>query len=565
MIRHVSRLRSQLILSHLAAIACTLVAMVAAVVLIAGGWIAAQQDSTGEPSQDARIVASAIGGLATRDDASTALNVVLRAMASGSLRVLGGPNPNAPDQAPRFVRFGSSLDDVAYIVVVGHDGQPLASSEPTGAAFAPPERLEWHVLAQEALAGVRDPRRLVSDRSGGGPAALGAYPILNERGQPVAAVVVATRTLPSPTHGGSFWQGLAIFGAASLAVLVAASLFALVSASVVGYLLSRRLVARLERLGRAAESLAAGDLSRRVEEGPADEVGRLMRQFNHMADQLAATVAALEAAKGRTEATLRAKRELVANVSHELRTPLALIRSHAESLLLRGGDHEGERRREYLAVINRETEHLSRLIDDLFALSTAEAGALPLALEPVALAELVEEVARGIRPIARRERQVSVATEVAPDLPPALADRQRVVQVLGNLVRNALRYTPEGGLIAIRAEPRDGRASIAVEDTGIGIPPDQLPHVFERFYRGDDARDRASGGAGLGLAIVRELVEAMGGDVSVESTVGQGSCFAFSLPLATGAVGMSAATSARHTATVWAAHSSNAWKGGLDG
>ena len=119
----------------------------------------------------------------------------------------------------------------------------------------------------------------------------------------------------------------------------------------------------------------------------------------------------------------------------------------------------------------------------------------------------------------------------------ALADRRRVVQVLGNLVRNALRHTPPGGLIAVRAERQDGRASVTVEDTGEGIPPDQLPHIFERFYRGDAARDRASGGAGLGLAIVRELVEAMGGYVAVESAPGEGSRFSFSLPVAERALG----------------------------
>src|SRR5690606_22332698 len=183
-------------------------------------------------------------------------------------------------------------------------------------------------------------------------------------------------------------------------------------------------------------------------------------------------------AKARTEAALRAKRELVANVSHELRTPLALIRGHVESLLMH--DADGVRQGEYLMVLQRETEHLSRLIDDLFALSTAEAGALPLEIEPIALGEIVEEVVNSIRPIARRERQISVSAVVEPTLPPALADRQRVVQVLGNLVRNALRHTPEGGLIAVRAERQDDHALVTVEDTGEGIPPDRLPHVFER-------------------------------------------------------------------------------------
>jgi signal transduction histidine kinase len=309
--------------------------------------------------------------------------------------------------------------------------------------------------------------------------------------------------------------------------------FALASSTVVSYLLARRLVRRLERLGQAAEGFAAGDLTRRVDtsRGSNDEVGQLAERFNSMADRLAATLAELAAEKQTVEAALQAKRELVANVSHELRTPLASIRGHTESLLL-SGDGFDEARRRYLDVIHRQSEQLSRLIDDLFLLSTAESGALPLGLRPVALGEIFEEVVNSILPAARAERQVSLVTEVEPGLPPVLADRQRLAQVLANLVRNAVRHTPEGGLVAVRASKRDEQvALVSVEDTGDGIPAEQLEHVFERFYRADPSRDRASGGAGLGLAIVRELVAAMGGEVSAESVVGEGSRFSFTLPL----------------------------------
>jgi signal transduction histidine kinase len=305
------------------------------------------------------------------------------------------------------------------------------------------------------------------------------------------------------------------------------------SGSLVSYLLARRLVRRLERLGRAAEAFAAGDLSRRVDtearNGSGDEVSQLAARFNAMADRLSETLAEVAAEKAAVEAALHAKRELVANVSHELRTPLASIRGHTESLLL----GKAADRRTYLEIIHRQTEQLSRLIDDLFVLSTTEAGALPLALRPVALGEVVEEVVSSIRSAARAERQVSLLSEVEPGLPAVLADRQRLAQVIANLVRNAVRHTPEGGLTAVRARRRnDSMAVVSVEDTGEGIPPDQLEHVFERFYRADASRDRASGGAGLGLAIVRELVTAMGGDVSAESVVGEGSRFSFTLPLA---------------------------------
>lgn len=528
--RHLlTRLRWQLTLSHLIAIAFTLGSMIAALLLISSAWMAAMDDPAREPAQEAQTVARAVGRLVGRNEVSADLDVVLRSLVSGALRLPTGP-PFLGEAGRRAEGFGS-LRDLAYIVVIGPDGV-LASSDPAQAQFEPANRAAWAPLVGAALAGERDFRRLVSVEAADGMAAHGAYPVLDARGRPIAAVLLGKTTLPAPSRPMNVWRAVAIFSGATLTVLAAAFVFALASASLVGYLLSRRLVARLERLGRAAESLAAGDLDRRVEEGPPDEVGQLARRFNHMASRLAATVAESEAAKQHAEAALRAKRQLVANVSHELRTPLASIRGHTESLLMRTADGRNGSEADYLAVIHRESEHLSRLIDDLFVLSTAEAGALPLTLSPLALDEVIEEVASSIRPVARRERRVTVVTRADSSLSPALADRQRVVQVLGNLVRNALRYTPEGGLISLRAERRDGRATVSVEDTGVGIPPDQLPQVFERFYRGDEARDRAGGGAGLGLAIVRELVEAMGGTVSAESVVGEGSRFTFTLPLA---------------------------------
>jgi signal transduction histidine kinase len=533
-----ARLRWQLTLSHLIAIAFTLVSMTGAVGLIVASRFRAWNDPVQVAVQDARGAASAVGPAVRRGAGPSELNAVLRAVSEGGLPVQDGPPWTSAEIG---WRFGVRPEGSAYLALVGPDGRVLASSDPAGEAFAPPERGEWSAVVGQALGGQRDPGRLAMPRTGNGPGALAAYPVLDERGRAVAAVVAGEPPQPPPGPVGPV-RALLLFGAASVAVLAGAFVFALVSAGVVGYLLSRRLVARLERLGGAVEALAAGDLTRRVEEGAPDEVGQLARRFNRMAERLAVTVGELESARRHTEAALQAKRELVANVSHELRTPLASIRGHTESLLMQaaappagsGAEEDGGAlRREYLAVIHRETEQLSRLIDDLFTLSTAEAGALPLALEPVRLGEVVEEVAASVRPAAHRERRVTIVTEVAPDLPPALADRRRVVQVLANLVRNALRHTPEGGLVALRAERRDGSAWVAVEDTGVGMPPERLERVFERFYRGDDARDRASGGAGLGLAIVRELVEAMNGDVAAESTLGQGSRFSFRLPLVT--------------------------------
>jgi signal transduction histidine kinase len=538
-----SRLRWQLTVSHLVAIAFTLVSMIVALLLISSLWLTRTADPAAQPAEDARVLATALqgavlaqlgGSTGQATTPATDLSGVLGLVASGELRVLAGPASGAPDAARRYAPFASTLTNVAYLAVVGPDGRMLGSSDPSGASFAPPERTEWAPVVEAALAGERDPARLAAVRPGRTPAAVGAYPVVDQTGRPVAAAIVATTELPAASTGlGDFWHALAVFTAATVAVLAGAFVFALASSSLVGYILARRLVGRLERLGRAAEALAGGDLSRRVDvAGDTDEVAQLARRFNHMADQLADTVAELATAKQRAEQALAAKRELVANVSHELRTPLASIRGHTESLQLRGPGLAAETRRAYLDIIHRETEQLSRLIDDLFELSTAEAGGLPLALRPVALGEVADEVVSSIRSVARGERRVTVVTEVDPNLPPALADRQRTAQVVANLVRNAVRHTPEGGLVAVRAWRRDGQAVVSVEDTGVGIPAEQLAHVFERFYRGDPSRDRASGGAGLGLAIVRELVEAMGGQVSAESVVGQGSRFSFTLPLA---------------------------------
>jgi signal transduction histidine kinase len=547
MTRRLARLRWQLTLSHLLAIVVTLVSMVAALMTIAGGWIAVQASPDREAANDARTIARAVGPLAELGTDRSSLNVVLRALAQGTLRAQIGPGPFAPEPAYRTEGIGPALRNVAWVVVVGPDGQVVASSDPSGASFDPPERAEWAPLVAAAQAGERNTARLTLMRSGPGPVALGAYPVGGGAGTdgppwlhdatpaPTDVVIVAKSEVTATTPVRSLLRGIAIFTAATIAVLGAAFLFALGSAALVGYLLSRQLVRRLERLGGAVEALAAGDLYQRVDEGRDDEVGQLARRFNTMADRLASTVAELDTRTREAESALAAKRELVANVSHELRTPLASISGHAESLLLLGEGASPERREESLAVLHREARQLSRLVDDLFLLSTTESGGLPLTLRDVEIGGILDEVVAAFRPLARREGQITIVSDVEPGLPPVRGDRERIVQVLGNLVRNALRYTPEGGLVSLRAGRAAGSPDliqVTVEDTGAGIPPERLDRIFDRFYRGDDARDRASGGAGLGLSIVRELVEAMGGTVSAASTAGEGTRFAFTLRVA---------------------------------
>jgi two-component system phosphate regulon sensor histidine kinase PhoR len=257
------------------------------------------------------------------------------------------------------------------------------------------------------------------------------------------------------------------------------------------------------------------------------QFARVMLGMSDNAQRLAEARAVAARERTRAERADQSRRELIVNVSHELRTPVATISGHIESLLMSDNPDAGEEHtRHYLEIVAHEAERLSSLIDDLLALARADADELRLDVRPIAVGDVVEEVYESLAPLAMRDRQVKLVQSVAPGLPFALADRDRLAQVLLNLVRNAITYTPAGGIVSIGVSQADlGHLAIVVADTGIGIPPDELDRVFDRFYRADTSRARASGGFGLGLAIVRDLVQAMGGTVSATSAPGEGSQF----------------------------------------
>jgi signal transduction histidine kinase len=237
-----------------------------------------------------------------------------------------------------------------------------------------------------------------------------------------------------------------------------------------------------------------------------------------------------EQERARAEQAEQRRRELVVNVSHELRAPVASISGHLESLLLTTGEGATtpppNKLHDYLSVAYQEARRLGTLVDDLLSLARMEAHELHLTLGDVDASAVVEEVYQTLLPLAQRERQVTLVRGAQPDLPLVQADRQRLVQVLTNLVRNAITATPEGGIVSLSLESADAQhLALIVEDSGVGIPADELQRIFERFYRTDTSRSRSTGGFGLGLAIVHDLVSAMGGTLSVESTVGQGSRF----------------------------------------
>jgi signal transduction histidine kinase len=274
-------------------------------------------------------------------------------------------------------------------------------------------------------------------------------------------------------------------------------------------------------LTKAARRMAGGDLETRVPVTRGDELGELADAFNRMAAQLA------EYTRRQRDAE-QARRDLIAAVSHDLRTPLSSIRAMVDALC----DHvvaDDATIDRYHQTIRSETERLNALIGDLFELSRIEAGALELHLEPASLYDLISDTLHSMSPRASSKR-IALDGNVPPNLPMVRIDTGRTQRVLVNLVDNAIRHTTEGGRIAITAVDVGREIQVDVADTGEGIAEADLPSVFERFYRGEKSRSRDAGGAGLGLAIARGLVEAQGGRIWARSTKGEGSVFSFTLP-----------------------------------
>jgi signal transduction histidine kinase len=285
---------------------------------------------------------------------------------------------------------------------------------------------------------------------------------------------------------------------------------------VVARWLARGMTQPLRDMASAARRMETGDYTTRVHTRSRDEVGQLAAAFNRMSAEL--------------QNLEQSRRDLVANVSHELKTPIAAIRAHLENLL-DGVEHPD---RQTLQVMLSQTERLSRLIEQLLELSRLESGELPLQREDVPLAPLVTQVLSEID-VARSDSGVAVESELPEDLPAVDADRERVHQVLYNLLDNAVRFTPSGGAVTVSAQRHNGSVEVQVADTGMGIPSEHLPRLFERFYRADPARSREDGGTGIGLAIARSVVEAHGGHIRAESELGKGSVFTFDLPVASAA------------------------------
>jgi signal transduction histidine kinase len=289
---------------------------------------------------------------------------------------------------------------------------------------------------------------------------------------------------------------------------------ALVVGSIVAILLSlyvsQRVFLPLQQLRLVTEKFAEGAWQERTHPVGIPEIDQLGTSFNDMAERL--------------EGTERRRLELIGDLTHELRTPLTVLEGYLEGLT----DSSIEGSPELFTRLKRETNRLRRLVNDLQELSRVEAGIVPLRLQPTAVAPLVEEVIEKIQ-LQIPEEGPTLQSTLPKNLPQVLADPDRLEQILINLISNAVRYT-EVGKITVSSQYLDKTLHIAVQDTGIGISEPDLTHVFERFWRADRSRSRASGGSGIGLAIVKSLVERHGGQIFVQSELDKGSTFTFTLP-----------------------------------
>ena len=408
----------------------------------------------------------------------------------------GGAPREAGDILRRFDRPGHRA-----LVLVDSTGEVLAFSTPrlrdAKIHFAPGGQIE---ILQEELHGrartmqraviMGAPRAPIGGPPGGPPSVfLYSIPMIDPAGGPEAPFVRSVNR----------WMIVAVATAGGLALLLM-------------WVLSRRIVGPVEALTGAARRMGAGDWSARVPVQSRDEIGDLGQAFNAMAESLA-----------RNE-TLR--RQLVSDVAHELRTPLTNLHAQLEAI----EDGLVPANAESLRSLHEETLLLARLVEDLQDLSLAEAGQLRLRRAPVPPREVLDNAAAAFRPQAE-EHRIALHVEAA-DAPDVNADRGRLLQVLRNLVANAVTHTPDGGTVTLAAREEDDAVRFDVRDTGEGIPAEHLPHVFDRFYRADASRARATGGAGLGLAIVKHLVEAHGGTVAAASEPGRGTVISFTIPRA---------------------------------
>ena len=307
-----------------------------------------------------------------------------------------------------------------------------------------------------------------------------------------------------------------------LSLILRAVLIGFVISIAISLIISKTLLSPIRGMTTAAEAMADGDFSRKIRVESEDEIGILAKTFNDMAKQIETMLEELKKAE-------KLRREFVANVSHELRTPLTSIRTYAETIS-DSQEIPEETEEEFLRVIINESDRMTKIVQDLLELSRFDSGTSVLTIEEFSLERSVRDVYAAIA-LEAKKRNHELNLELEWRLPGIKGDRARIEQVLMNIISNALKYTPDGGRIDVYSGSSGTNVWVRIEDTGVGISPEDLERVFDRFYRVDKARTRESGGTGLGLSIAKEIVTKHGGDIKIESTPGVGTAITVTLPI----------------------------------
>jgi signal transduction histidine kinase len=431
-----------------------------------------------------------------------ALAAVLGTEQAFRLYVSQGGRQRSLQWAPVFADFYSTNGSWSGVESV-FDSNPLAGRGMMGRGMG--------MVSQDRLIVADDRGLVVGDSSG---ALVGKKLSVSELAQGAPIEVAGRQVGTVVVAVDAAFEGQtpeSTFLAQTQRALILGGLVAGVLALAIGFVLVRHVTAPLRSLTQAARLVAAGDFSQRVNPTSADEIGELGFAFNEMAASI--------------QRDEQLRRNMVADIAHELRTPLTVIRGNLEGAL------EGvlPLSSETLLPVHQQAILLSRLVEDLRELALAESGQLVLEREPVDIRALAESVLAALRPQAA-PREIDLVADIELALPVAWADPSRVRQILLNLLANALRHTPKGGRVVVSARTEGALIRIAVQDSGLGIPPEELPHVFERFYRGDPSRARETGGSGLGLAIVKHLVLLHGGEVWAVTGPPGGARLEFTLP-----------------------------------
>lgn len=386
------------------------------------------------------------------------------------------------------------------------------------------------VGAGKAIVRQRVDLRPIEDWIGGkDPPVLGTDPVSSDGLKPFSAAKIEIMGEASYLYvilGGSRFDSAASMIRDSYIVRATLTglLIAILVTGAIGVLLFSFLTRRMRAMSEVVSSFEAGNFESRVDVKSTDEIGQLGQTFNQMADTIVTVMDDLKT-------TDRLRRELVANVSHDLRSPLASIQGYLETIQIKNGDLDPEERKEYIDIVLRNTVSLSNLVGALFELSKLDSEQVKPQNEAFSVSELVQDLVQLFRPEAERVG-VELVAVLPENLSLAYGDIALVERVISNLIDNAIRFTPAGGIVRIVPRNQGDHIGVQVIDSGSGIPEEELPYIFDRFYRVEKSRTKRKGGAGLGLAIAKRIVELHGATLDVESSLSCGTTFSFQLPVA---------------------------------